>query len=49
MLWLFVAVGMTVGGLMPQLWGGSSLGLASLVLGTLGGFAGLWFGAKLTG
>ncbi|HZT94630.1 MAG TPA: hypothetical protein VE985_09155 [Gaiellaceae bacterium] len=48
-LWLFAAVGMTVGGLLPQLWGGSALGVASLALGTLGGVAGLWFAAKLTG
>ena len=48
-LWLFVAVGMTVGGLLPEVWGGSALGVASLALGTLGGVAGLWAAAKLTG
>jgi hypothetical protein len=31
------------------LWGGSALGVASLVLGSLGGVAGLWFAVKLTG
>jgi hypothetical protein len=48
-VWIFVGVGMTVGGLLPDAWGGSSLGLAALVLGTLGGAAGLWLAAKLTG
>ena len=48
-VWLFVGVGMTVGGLLPQVWGGSALGLASLALGSLGGVAGLWLAAKLTG
>jgi len=48
-VWLFVGVGMTVGGLVPELWGGSALGLASLAIGCLGGVAGLWFAAKLTG
>lgn len=47
-VWLFVGFGMVVGGFLPVLWGGSSLGLASLVFGTLGGVAGLWLGAKLT-
>jgi hypothetical protein len=47
-VWIFVGVGMTVGGFVPVVWGGSALGLASLVLGTLGGVAGLWFAGKLT-
>lgn len=45
---LFVGVGMIVGGCVPVVWGGSTLGLASLVFGTLGGVAGLWLAAKLT-
>jgi hypothetical protein len=48
-VWLSIAVGMTVGGLLPEVWGGSALGVASLALGTIGGVAGLWFAAKLTG
>lgn len=48
-IWIFVGVGMTVGGLLPEVWGGSALGLASLALGSLGGVAGLWFAVKLTG
>lgn len=46
-VWLFVGLGMIVGGFLPMLWGGSSLGFASLVCGTLGGVAGLWLAAKL--
>jgi hypothetical protein len=46
-IWLFVGVGMTLGGLLPEAWGGSALGFASLVLGTMGGVAGLWLGLKL--
>jgi hypothetical protein len=48
-VWLFVGVGMTVGGLLPEAWGGSALGVASLALGSLGGVAGLWLAVKLTG
>jgi hypothetical protein len=47
-VWLFVGVGMTVGGFIPLVWGGSALGFASLVFGTLGGVMGLWGGLKLT-
>lgn len=48
-IWIFVGVGMTVGGLLPELWGGSALGVASLGLGCLGGVAGLWLAVRLTG
>jgi hypothetical protein len=46
-VWIFVGVGMTVGGFVPVIWGGSALGLASLVFGSLGGLAGLWLATKL--
>jgi hypothetical protein len=47
-VWIFVGVGTIVGGFVPVVWGGSALGLASLVFGTLGGAAGLWVALKLT-
>jgi len=47
-VWIFVGVGMTVGGFVPVVWGGSALGLASLLFGTMGGAAGLWLALKLT-
>lgn len=47
-VFLFVGFGMVVGGFVPMLWGGSSLGFASLVFGSLGGVAGLWLAGKLT-
>ena len=46
-IWIFVAVGSTIGGLAPEAWGGSAFGLASLVFGCLGGLAGLWLGVRL--
>jgi len=48
-IWIFVGAGTTVGGLAPLVWGGSTLGLASLALAGLGGIAGLWFAVKLIG
>ncbi|MGH3053757.1 MAG: hypothetical protein ACRDL7_02110 [Gaiellaceae bacterium] len=47
-VWIFVGAGMIVGGLVPAIWGGSALGLASLVFGTLGGAAGLWLALRVT-
>jgi len=41
-LWLCVLVGSTVGSFVPAAWGGSSLGTASVLLGVLGGLAGVW-------
>lgn len=46
-IWLCVGFGSTFGGLIPELWGGSAFGGMSLVLGVLGGVAGLWLGARL--
>jgi len=48
-VWIFVGVGSTIGGLLPEAWGGSAFGLASLAFGCLGGIAGLWLAARLTG
>jgi hypothetical protein len=48
-VWLFVIVGSTIGGLAQEAWGGSAFGVASLVLGCLGGVAGVWLAFRLTG
>jgi hypothetical protein len=48
-VWIFVGVGSTLGGLVPEVWGGSALGVASLALGCLGGLAGLWLAARFAG
>jgi len=47
-VWLFVLVGTTVGGFVPEAWGGSSFGMASLLMGVVGGIAGLWLGARIS-
>lgn len=44
---LCVLVGSTVGSLVPEAWGGSAFGMASIVLGIAGGVAGIWLGARL--
>jgi len=48
-MWLCVAFGSIVGGMIPEAWGGSAFGGMSLLLGVLGGVAGIWLGARLTG
>ena len=42
-------VGGTVGSFVPELWGGSSLSVASVVAGLAGGVAGIWLGARVSG
>ncbi len=48
-VWLCVIVGSTVGGFVPEAWGGSAFGLASVVLGLVGGVGGLWLGVRIAG
>jgi hypothetical protein len=46
---LCAVIGSTVGSFVPALWGGSGLGLSSLLFGVAGGVAGVWFGARVSG
>lgn len=47
-IYLFMAVGSAIGSYIPVLWGGSVLGMASVILTAVGGFFGIWVGFKLT-
>jgi hypothetical protein len=42
-------VGGTVGSFLPSLWGGSSMGLGSILFALLGGVAGVFIGARIAG
>ena len=42
-------VGLTVGSFVPELWGGSQLSLSSILFGAVGGVAGVWLGARVSG
>jgi uncharacterized membrane protein YeaQ/YmgE (transglycosylase-associated protein family) len=46
-IWIFVTVGSTVGGLAPEAWGASGFGVMSFALGLVGALAGLWLGVRL--
>ena len=46
-LWLCLVAGSTLGGLAPEAWGASGLGLASLVGSAVGAVAGVWVAARI--
>ena len=48
LIWIGLFVGSTIGGYIPVLWGASMLSLSSVLLGGVGGIAGVWVGWKLT-
>ena len=41
-------VGMTLGSLVPGLWGGDLLGGVSILLGLVGGIVGVWLGVVVS-
>lgn len=46
-IWLCATMGTLVGGFLPALWGGSQLGMSSLLFSALGGIVGIWAGVRL--
>ena len=47
-IWICVAIGSTVGGLAPELWGAGMLSAAGLLGSFVGALAGVWVAAKLS-
>jgi len=47
-IWLGLFVGSTIGSFVPSLWGAGMFSFSSLIFGTLGGFAGIWLGYKMS-
>jgi len=47
-VWLGVLIGSTIGSFIPELWGGDVLSYTSVLLGGVGGFAGLWLAYKMS-
>ncbi len=45
-IWVGMAVGSTIGGLIPNLWGANFLSLSSVLLTAVGGILGIWVGYK---
>lgn len=46
LIWIAMMVGSTAGGFLPLLWGGDVISFAGVILSTVGGFAGIWFGYR---
>lgn len=47
-VFLCLAIGMTVGGFVPEAWGASAFGVSSLLFSGLGGVAGVWVAARIS-
>ena len=47
-VWIFMAVGSTIGGAIPMLWNASVFSMWSLILGSFGAMLGIYVGFKLT-
>lgn len=47
-VFLCLAIGMTVGGFVPEAWGASAFGVSSLLFSGLGGAAGVWVAARIS-
>ena len=41
-IWLWIFIGSTIGGLIPELWGGELLSYSGILLSGAGAFLGLW-------
>jgi uncharacterized membrane protein YeaQ/YmgE (transglycosylase-associated protein family) len=47
-IWLGALIGSVIGGFIPDLWGADLFSYSSVLLSTIGGFAGLWLGYKMS-
>jgi hypothetical protein len=46
LVWIGMIVGSTTGGFIPILWGGDVISFAAVILSTIGGLVGIWFGYR---
>ncbi len=47
-IWITLAIGSTVGGMLPTLWGDSFISMTSIFLTAVGGFVGIYVGFKVS-
>lgn len=48
LIWIFMAIGSTIGGAVPTLWGAGFLSFSSVVFTAVGGMLGIWLGFKIS-
>jgi len=47
-IWIGIFVGSTIGGFIPELWGGDMLSYSGVLCSGLGAFLGLWLGSRVS-
>lgn len=47
LVWIGAAVGSTLGGMVPLLWGGSTFSFSSIILGGVGALIGIYAGFRI--
>jgi hypothetical protein len=45
-IWIAIFVGSTIGGFIPELWGGDMISYSGVLLSGVGAFVGLWLGSR---
>ena len=45
-IWIGIFIGSTIGGLIPEIWGGDMLSYSGVLLSAVGAYAGLWLGSR---
>nr|HEV8010400.1 hypothetical protein [Bradyrhizobium sp.] len=45
-VWIGIFIGSTIGGIIPEIWGGDMLSYSGVLLSAVGGYAGLWLGSR---
>jgi len=48
LIWIFMAIGSTIGGYIPTLWGSGFFSFSSVILTAVGGILGIWLGYRLS-
>ena len=47
-IWIFMAIGSTIGGFIPTLWGAGLFDVTSMFFTAIGGLVGIWLGFKFS-
>ena len=47
LIWIWIAIGSTVGGMIPALWGEGVFSVSALVFSSIGAFVGIYIGFKM--
>lgn len=48
MVWIGMAIGSTLGGMIPSLWGAGFISFSSILFSGLGAIIGIWLGFKIS-